>query len=51
MSELVVHSTPPGDDGGLVAVTPESAGWSYVGFEVLRLRPGSPDAAMDVRQV
>jgi 5-deoxy-glucuronate isomerase len=25
-------------------VTPESAGWSYVGFEVLRLEPGRPQA-------
>jgi 5-deoxy-glucuronate isomerase len=47
MSELVVHSTPPGEDGGLVAVTPESAGWTYVGFEVLRLRPGQERSWQD----
>lgn len=32
MSDLLV---PPG-----TAITPESAGWRYVGFEVLRLAPG-----------
>jgi 5-deoxy-glucuronate isomerase len=30
----------PGPDGLLVSVTPESAGWSYVGFDVYRLRRG-----------
>ena len=30
----------PGPDGRLVSVTPESAGWSYVGFEVYRLGQG-----------
>jgi 5-deoxy-glucuronate isomerase len=29
----------PAPDGSIV-VTPQSAGWSYVGFEVLRLSPG-----------
>ena len=36
MSSLVVHPDP---DGGVV-VTPESAGWDYVGFEVVNLRGG-----------
>ena len=36
MSSLVVHSDP---DGGVV-VTPQSAGWDYVGFEVVSLRGG-----------
>jgi 5-deoxy-glucuronate isomerase len=35
LSELVVRGR-----GGSVDVTPESAGWSYVGFEVLRLTSG-----------
>jgi 5-deoxy-glucuronate isomerase len=34
MSRLLVH---PDHNGGVV-VTPESAGWSYVGFEVVHLR-------------
>jgi 5-deoxy-glucuronate isomerase len=38
MSELLVHpSAEPSADGALLRVTPESAGWSYVGFEVLVL--------------
>lgn len=37
MSGLRVRSGPPGDDVALVSVTPESAGWTYVGFEVCRL--------------
>jgi 5-deoxy-glucuronate isomerase len=43
MSEpsLLVHSSPPGPDGLIVSVTPESAGWSYVGFDVYRLARGS----------
>ena len=41
MSELLVASKKePGTDGSVVKVTPESAGWEYVGFEVLRLRAG-----------
>jgi len=28
------------DDGLVVAITPQSAGWSYVGFEVYRIRRG-----------
>lgn len=36
MSELRVPSTAPGADGAVVRVTPESAGWTYVGFEVYR---------------
>jgi 5-deoxy-glucuronate isomerase len=38
---LLVRSTRPGPEGLLVAVTPESAGWSYVGFEVYRLTRGA----------
>ena len=40
MSELLLRHHAP-DAAGLVhRVTPESAGWSYVGFELWRLRPG-----------
>jgi 5-deoxy-glucuronate isomerase len=38
---LLVSSRPaPGPDGLLVSITPETAGWSYVGFEVYRLARG-----------
>src|SRR5215217_8520394 len=41
MSELLVASRKePGEDGSVVKVTPESAGWDWVGFEVLRLEDG-----------
>lgn len=30
----------PGADGAVHRITPEDAGWCYVGFEVLDLRPG-----------
>ncbi|HEY2598285.1 MAG TPA: 5-deoxy-glucuronate isomerase [Candidatus Dormibacteraeota bacterium] len=49
---LVVPSRPAPDPGGLlVSVTPETAGWSYVGFEVYRLARGAAVAkAMDGRE-
>ncbi|HEU5362973.1 MAG TPA: 5-deoxy-glucuronate isomerase [Gaiellaceae bacterium] len=37
MSALRVRSASPGADGLVVSVTPESAGWTYVGFAVHRL--------------
>ena len=41
MSNLIVKSNnEPDADGTVVKVTPESAGWEYVGFEVLRLASG-----------
>ncbi len=41
MGELRVPSNrEPDADGSLVNVTPQSAGWEYVGFEVLKLRAG-----------
>jgi len=41
MSRLLVRGAASADgDGRLVAVTPETAGWRYVGFEVVRLRAG-----------
>jgi 5-deoxy-glucuronate isomerase len=43
VSELIVRpSDPPAPDGTLITVTPESAGWSYVGFEAVALAPGVP---------
>ncbi len=47
MTGLRVASQPPDADGALVRVSPESAGWEYVGFEVYRcegtLERSSPD--------
>jgi 5-deoxy-glucuronate isomerase len=37
MSKLLVHSHPPEADGCSLRITPESAGWRYVGFEVYRV--------------
>ncbi len=37
MSELLVHAGEREPDGTLLRVTPESAGWRYVGFEVIAL--------------
>jgi 5-deoxy-glucuronate isomerase len=40
-SQLIVSpAAAPAPDGTLLTVTPESAGWAYVGFELLRLAPG-----------
>jgi 5-deoxy-glucuronate isomerase len=39
VSELLVHPSPDGET--IVDVTPASAGWLYVGFEAVRLRPGA----------
>lgn len=41
MSKLLVHSAEePDKNGSLARVTPESAGWDHVGFEVLKLAAG-----------
>ena len=41
MADLIVSSKKnPDADGSVVKVTPESAGWEYVGFEVLQLEAG-----------
>jgi len=39
-SNLIVKPEPAAGGGSVVRVTPESAGWNYVGFEVLRLQEG-----------
>jgi 5-deoxy-glucuronate isomerase len=42
MSELIVHASPgPDPDGAILRVTPDSAGWEHVGFEVLALEGGA----------
>jgi 5-deoxy-glucuronate isomerase len=41
VADLVVHSErEPGAEGSVLRVTPESAGWDWVGFEVVRLDAG-----------
>ena len=40
MSKLLVHPQLPGAEGRIHAISPESAGWRYVGFEVFRLSAG-----------
>ena len=39
MSDVLVHPSAPAPDGTILTVTPESAGWRYVGFEVLASEP------------
>jgi 5-deoxy-glucuronate isomerase len=41
VSGLLVHPGAPGPDGTRLRVTPESAGWDHVGFELLALPPGA----------
>ena len=41
MSDLIVGSSPrPNEGGSVVRITPRSAGWEYVGFEVIALEAG-----------
>jgi 5-deoxy-glucuronate isomerase len=40
MNDLVLQPGAPASDGTILTVTPRSAGWRYVGFEVLALEPG-----------
>ncbi|MGO4548214.1 5-deoxy-glucuronate isomerase [Paenibacillus sp. 2TAB23] len=40
MSKLIVRPNAPDKDGIVLAVSPESAGWEYVGFEVAKLEAG-----------
>ncbi len=41
MSQLLVRPTKPDADGQVIAVSPESAHWRYVGFEVFHLKSGA----------
>ncbi|WP_461538603.1 5-deoxy-glucuronate isomerase [Spongorhabdus nitratireducens] len=40
MSHLLSRPTEPDTQGRIQQITPESAGWEYVGFEVFKLQPG-----------
>ncbi len=37
---LRVRPHAPGPDGSVIEITPASAGWSHVGFQVVKLEPG-----------
>jgi len=41
MPSLRVRPAEPDSEGRVIAITPESAGWRYVGFEVRRLAAGT----------
>lgn len=43
MANLLVK--PEGSAGRVIHVTPESAGWTYVGFDLYRLKPGETVSA------
>ncbi|MEO3433904.1 5-deoxy-glucuronate isomerase [Inquilinus sp. CAU 1745] len=52
MTDLLVKPTAPDADGSVLKVTPESAGWDYVGFEVLKPEAGGRiERAMPGREV
>ena len=40
MSKSPLHLRPSGTAGKVHSVTPQSAGWTYVGFDLYRLKPG-----------
>jgi 5-deoxy-glucuronate isomerase len=44
MSDLLVKPARPAPDGVRHHITPQSAGWTYVGFDVLALAPGQSAA-------
>ena len=44
MSDLRVRPQPRDESGVVLEVTPQSAGWTYVGFKVLTLQPGESAA-------
>jgi 5-deoxy-glucuronate isomerase len=40
MSKLLVRSHAPDAQGSILEVTPQSAGWTHVGFQVVKLAAG-----------
>jgi hypothetical protein len=40
MSKLLVRAHAPDADGSILEVTPQSAGWTHVGFQVVKLAAG-----------
>jgi 5-deoxy-glucuronate isomerase len=51
VSELLVRPHDPAGDGTIVDITPESAGWGHVGFEVLALDGQSARRATGAREL
>lgn len=45
MSKLLIKPSSPDTDKRVIHVSPESAGWTYVGFDLYRLRPGETASA------
>ncbi|MBL8590648.1 MAG: 5-deoxy-glucuronate isomerase [Methylobacteriaceae bacterium] len=41
MSDLLRHPTSPDAEGAIHRISPQAAGWTYVGFDVLRLTGGA----------
>lgn len=41
---LKVRPHPPAKDGSVLEVTPQSAGWTHVGFQAVKLEPGQRHA-------
>jgi|SRR5882672_4222658 len=48
MSSLLIRPQAPDSSGCILEVTPESAGWKYVGFRLLTLRAGQHISARGV---
>ncbi|WP_079474085.1 5-deoxy-glucuronate isomerase [Marinococcus halophilus] len=40
MSDLIVKNMDPNEEGNVLKITPDSAGWEYIGFEVFKLSQG-----------
>ncbi|WP_366654671.1 5-deoxy-glucuronate isomerase [Fodinicurvata sp. EGI_FJ10296] len=40
MADLLARPSPPDANGRTLSITPESAGWTYVGFDLYRLEAG-----------
>ncbi|MFC5402205.1 5-deoxy-glucuronate isomerase [Cohnella soli] len=40
MSKLIVPSERPDAEGKVLSITPESAGWKYIGLDIYRLKAG-----------
>lgn len=40
MADLLVRPGAPDADGNVIHISPETAGWKYVGFDLFRLQPG-----------
>jgi 5-deoxy-glucuronate isomerase len=50
MPDLRVRPKPRDKDGSVLEVTPQSAGWTYVGFKVLKLEPGEKAGGGEARR-